>query len=634
MKYTYREDEGFSAPLKNLIGVGLPAPTKKQPKSNKRKPETDPKSELFGPPVRKHRSESLKLKSISEKSTGNTIIFVLKSFRQFWNRQNNIYETIGFLLNNDLFSQSIDIYFKDEIFHLPSQTLKEIALHNAFETVFLKKVIEMDAHKIPMDCDSNNKKKIWKAVLELNEYILNPKLLNEENFKEGEKIALNNSINDLIDEIKYFTEPNKSKIYNSLIRIALVTDHVELFGKIIKNYSPNDMDEIETQAQSKITKMLNYGERQYLGEETQPIKLHLRKKSNDLNPLIEDFENTSDNSSSDSKEDPVHLLNNIEKKDTIFARGIPFVGFSKEKKLEMRDPNSHMDPLYSFAIQDLSKKFKIDPETANKFNIEYLNSLKKKPYGIELTEQGKRRIRRKTDFGSLYLALIHIYVNKFGYPELFDKKGMERNFGACSSKNPFISVTVDLEVAGKYASNQWSVNKEKFSYIKVREDGTIKHTRLGCIEIYKDLLGTDVDNLVEEKKISVHKRYHTNRETVMESFIPKEARTAFKVLSLPSFKKKYTKSIQDRYGLSFEQYHEFSEQLKNKSLRQKALGDLIKTAVSYQVEKIQETIEHLKTINSKSEQFNNQGHNNQTFFGNFSTVKENQHQNENFPQPI
>ena len=276
--------------------------------------------------------------------------------------------------------------------------------------------------------------------------------------------------------------------------------------------------------------------------------LNLQYIRGGLEKLIEDAADTTDEDSSDDDADQETILNPALSHLTNhrkLSRGVHLspAFFTSRQRKEVRQPENHQRTVYSLATIALANTIGFvlaDKQIKEQCSALYVdNNIQR-----ERDKDGKL-IRKRTSkgkeisFANRFYQLIHIYVNQYGYENLFKNEGVERNFNFPVSKNIFISTSYDVNKAIAYALGT-SVVDNNLLYIprKRKSTGVFKHRRVGYVETYylsdSSVCMIDVDALNEKKLIAIGQQYRFNQEVIILSSIPAEFIFSYKMFSIPS----------------------------------------------------------------------------------------------------
>jgi hypothetical protein len=250
--------------------------------------------------------------------------------------------------------------------------------------------------------------------------------------------------------------------------------------------------------------------------------------SNNLSKLLSDQAHTTDNESSDEEPDNIHEINPQlanAGSQVYVARGVHFTlnHFDHAARQAARSPQYHNAPTYSAATivraqTNYNNAYLVaDSEVKN-----YLTALKQQPVGRERGPDGRLRPVRAMSATTKYEHLIHVYVNRGGYDDLFNTGGMQRNFGFYNNHNPFISTSHEIEKAKPYASGLNIAEKIRYEP-KMRESTyVLKHKRLGyVVEYYIPYHYYQAHALdIDTANVRIGQRFAQNREVIIHSCIP------------------------------------------------------------------------------------------------------------------
>lgn len=358
------------------------------------------------------------------------------------------------------------------------------------------------------------------------------------------------------------------------------------------------------------------------------LDMAYRSFEEELNPWLVDYENTSDEDSSDSEEDTFRVVNkDLLKKNYPhqFARGVHYSPdyYDTQDRNDFKYPESHKETVYSRAISELADKLEkksddtLDFEHADELVKSYFEMLKITSDKTEYDENHKAK-NRKIDgetakFESLYHHFIHVYVNRNGYNTLFNKGGMANDFNFCSNGNPTLSVTRNIEVAFRYGSGERINHTSRFFGKLRRSTGAFKHRHLGFVQFYlvsSDYYkkhAADVDKLSKAKKISIAHNYRFNQEVLFESSIPAEYVLGYQIFSLPSFRSDWSEDTQRKYGLNKTDYEKCRKSLLDAAENfqtdeiEKIIKKLIEDITKHQATKLVKSLDQLQKFSSEDE---------------------------------
>lgn len=361
---------------------------------------------------------------------------------------------------------------------------------------------------------------------------------------------------DLLNEVKVkLLEKAVVEGYKAVVA-KLLWSGMQVNGQLYKRAHPT------------IKAFLDYGKEKH--------SIYHNQGSKDLNFLIEDEALSSDEESSDEEYDEFVCINEeLPRKDLLY-RGIHFSPqyFTSEKRAQVKDPSNH-GTAYSRATMDLvnNKKYTWagNYKKADSYVKSWFEGLKITPDRAERDDNGKvikRKIsgEEKDDFETRFVRFVQAYV--MTYNNLFNKGGMTENYNFPLNKNPMLSTSKDALISLKYASGEYIVNDQTF-ILKVRKsNGSIKHRRLGYLEVYAieldylDLYSVPVDHFIEQEKIGVSYVYKHGKEVIIVSSIPKKYLVGFLPFSLPKMRDPWTSGFMTQYGLSKIVYQSFQKRLK------------------------------------------------------------------------
>lgn len=340
-----------------------------------------------------------------------------------------------------------------------------------------------------------------------------------------------------------------------------------------------------------------------------------RARQEKLKQIYYDCEDTSDEEASDDEDDSAQMVDPTQHARLIapdisqLVRGSHFCSnrfTTHEARRAARQAAYHQQTIYSQATYNLAQRNQVGGggqigfAEADRLVQAYFSMLKLTPDKAEAYRGHEHN--RSQDFSSLYLRLIHVYVNKHGYNALFNKGEIRHNFNFLSGDNPTLSTTPDFLVAYKYCSGDRIVGNQRIYPKLWRAEGILKHRRVGYVQVYlvdaKYLRehGADIDALNQTKDISISHNYSFNKEVIIESSIPAEYVFAYQLFSLPSFAGDWIDQIYQQYGLSKDRYDEYKSQLQKteKFDYKKVLQPIIEEITTYQAEKFQEKIAQWK----------------------------------------
>ncbi|MCK4609370.1 MAG: ankyrin repeat domain-containing protein [Gammaproteobacteria bacterium] len=334
-----------------------------------------------------------------------------------------------------------------------------------------------------------------------------------------------------------------------------------------------------------------------------------------LEAVFSDYEQTSDEESSDSEDEDFQRVNHdlhVTKKDKILARGThysPDYFDSAQKRRRFSRPKKHQQPIYSRATADLANKLprkddgSLDCEHADQLIKGYFEQLRLTPDRRELRTDitsAKTSSTRNKEFESLYYRFIQAYVNSYG--DLFNHGGMRKNFNFYGTDNPMLSTTSDVKVALLYASGERINHSNLFSPKLRRSTGAFKYRRLGYVHIY--IVNTDyfnknvvdINQLNNSGLIGLSHNYSFNKEFLLPSSIPAEYVLGFQVFALPKMRCEWDERIKTQYGLTRKEYNNFQNQFKDsdEDTREEAIKKLIAKVTTHQAESLEQKIEKLK----------------------------------------
>ncbi len=344
-------------------------------------------------------------------------------------------------------------------------------------------------------------------------------------------------------------------------------------------------------------------------------KIARRAKQEKLKQIYYDCEDTSDEEASDDEDDSVQMVDPTQRAKLIapgtsqLVRGSHFCPnrFTRhEARRAAREAAYHQQTIYSQATYNLAQRNQVGGggqigfAEADRLVQAYFSMLKLTPDKAEAYRGHEHK--RSQNFSSLYLRLIHVYVNKYGYDALFNKGEIRYNFNFLSEDNPTLSTTPDFLVAYKYCSGDRIVGNQRIYPKLWRTEGILKHRRVGYVQVYLvDAAylrehGADIDALNKTKEISISHNYSFNKEIIIESSIPAEYVFAYQVFSLPSFAEDWVDQIYQQYGLSKPRYDAYKRQLQKTEQPdyKKVLQPIIEEITTYQAAKFQEKIAQWK----------------------------------------
>jgi len=419
--------------------------------------------------------------------------------------------------------------------------------------------------------------------------------------------------NDSAGAFKFLIEkfPYLKEDYSAVVERVIKFDAVNSFKVLLSEMPLQEKDLSE--AQGKIQALLSYkpATREENKEKYESIGeycINPERNSNKLKKLVDDYENTSEEESSDSENDDFCIVSNSQGSSPItLYRGINFspTYFEAKERREAKGEAYHKKPVYSRATQELEVTHKKTLEEADILIKNYFTLLKITPDKKEFKEDYTRQVRtvggKEKMFDSLYHRFVHVYTNQNGFDSLFDKKGMQRNFNFFSSKNPTLSTSKSSSCAAAYVSGEKFVAGLSLFSPKTRKStGAFKHRRFGYIQAYKiddDYFkkhAVNVDILDQEGKISISSNFRHNKEVLIESSIQEKHLCGYQIFSLPSFNESWSQAIEEYYGISKAKYNIYKNSLKNGESTDEMIKKLTKEVTAHQVKRLDKSMEEMR----------------------------------------